>query len=121
KSIAYLKTVDGTPQLMVRALDSPVPIQLTKAKERVTHAFWSPDSTLIYYTVRANNGELWGVSPSGGRAARILEDLRNAAISPDGKTLAIWRATETNGEVQATVWISSPPGSAPRRYQPAPF
>jgi Tol biopolymer transport system component len=121
KSIAYLKTVDGTPQLMVRALDSPVPIQLTKAKERVTHAFWSPDSTLIYYTVRANNGELWGVSPSGGRAARILEDLRNAAISPDGKTLAIWRATEANGQVEASVWISSPPGGTPRRYQPAPF
>jgi serine/threonine protein kinase len=121
KSIAYLKTVDGTPQLMVRALDTAIPLQLTRGKTQITHAFWSPDSTLIYYTGRTGKGELWGVSPSGGRAARILEDLRNAAISPDGKTLAIWRADETGGNVRSSLWISSPPGSALQRYMPDPF
>jgi serine/threonine protein kinase len=121
KSIAYVKTIDGTPQLMVRALDSAIPLQLTKGKVRITHAFWSPDSTLIYYTGRAGKGELWGVSPSGGRSAKILEDLRNAAISPDGKTLAIWRAEESGGNAKSTLWISSPPGSAPQRYTPDPF
>ena len=121
KSIAYLKTIDGVPQLMVRALDSAIPIQLTKSPVPVSHAFWSPDSTLIYYTTRGGVGELFGISPSGGQARRIMEDLRNAAISPDGKTLAIWRATESGGQVKSSVWISSPPGAAPRRYQPAPF
>ena len=121
KSIAYLKTVDGIPQLMVRALDTATPIALTKSKAPITHAFWAPDSTLIYYTARAGKGELWGVSPSGGRSARIMEDLRAGAISPDGKTLAIWRAEENGGEVSSSVWISSPPGAAPRPYQPAPF
>jgi Tol biopolymer transport system component len=122
KSIAYLKTVDGIPQLMVRALDAAVPIQLTRSTVRVSHVFWSPDSTLIYYTARAGNGELWGVSPSGGRPARILQDLRAAAISPDGKALALWRAQEpAPGETKASLWISSPPGTEPRPYQPAPF
>ena len=121
KSIAYLKTIEGVPQLMVRALDSAIPIQLTKSPVPVSHAFWSPDSTLIYYTTRGGAGELFGISPSGGQAKRIMQDLRNAAIAPDGKTLAIWRATESGGVVKGSVWISSPPGAAPRPYQPAPF
>jgi eukaryotic-like serine/threonine-protein kinase len=121
KSIAYLKAIDGVPQLMVRALDSAIPIQLTKSPLPVWHAFWSPDSTLIYYITRGGAGELFGISPSGGQAKRIMQSLRNAAIAPDGKTLAIWRATESGGQMKASVWISSPPGAEPRRYQPAPF
>jgi eukaryotic-like serine/threonine-protein kinase len=121
KSIAYLKSVDGIPQLMVRALDAAVPIQLTKSQFRVAHIFWSPDNNVVYYTSRAGKGELWGISPSGGQAKLILRDLRNADISPDGKTLALWRATESGNEVKASVWMSSPPGANPRRYQPAPF
>ncbi len=121
KSIAYLKTIQGVPQLMVRALESEIPIQLTKSPAPVSHAFWSPDSTLIYFTAGSGAGQLLGISPSGGRAATIMQDLRSAAISPDGKTLAIWRATGSGGQVKSSVWISSPPGAAPRRYQPAPF
>ena len=121
KSIAYLKTVEGVPQLMVRALDSAVPIQLTKSAIPISHVFWSPDSTLVYYTTRGGVGELLGISPSGGQARRIMDRLRNAGISPDGKTLAIWRATESVGQLKSSVWISSPPGAEPRRYQPAPF
>ena len=98
-----------------------MPIQLTKSAAAVSHAFWSPDSTLIYYITRGGAGELLGISPSGGQAKRIMEGLRNAAISPDGKTLAMWRATESGGGVRSSVWISSPPGAAPRRYEPAPF
>jgi len=121
KSIAYLKTVDGIPELMVRALDSPTPIQLTRTRNRVSHPFWAPDSTVIYYTTYAGKGELWGISPAGGKPARILEDLRTGSISPDGKSLAIWRVTESGNQVRGSVWISSPPGTAPKRYEPAPF
>ena len=121
KSIAYLKSVGGVTQLMVRALESPTAIQLTKSKARVTEAFWSADSAVVYCINREGRGELWGVSPSGGHAAKILEDLRAADISPDGKTLAIWRATEASGSVKSSLWISSPVGAAPRPYQPAPF
>ena len=121
KSIAYLKTMAGVPQLMVRALDSAIPIQLTKSAAPVTHAFWSPDSTLVYFTTRGGVGELLGISPSGGQAKRIMQQLRNATISPDGKTLALWRATESGGQLRSSVWISSPPGATPRPYQPAPF
>jgi len=121
KSIAYLKTVDGFPELMVRSLDSPTPIQLTTAHIPVSRPFWSPDSTVIYYTTPIGKGVLWGISPSGGKPARILEDLRTAAISPDSNSLAIWRVTESANQVRGAVWISSPPRTAPKRYEPAPF
>ena len=121
KSIAYLKTVDGIPELMVRALDSPTPIQLTKTRNHVSHPFWSPDSSVIYYTARSGAGELWGISPAGGKSKKILDDLRTASISPDGKNLAIWRAAGQGDQLRSSVWISSPPGAPPRRYEPAPF
>ena len=64
---------------------------------------------------------MYGISPSGGQPKLILRDLRNAAVSPDGKTLALWRATGSGGDAKASVWISSPPGAAARAYRPAPF
>ena len=80
---------------------------------------------MIYYTTQAGTaggkGELWGISPTGGNAKRILEDLRTAGISPDGKSLALWRVTVTGSQVRGSVWISSPPGAAAKPYQPAPF
>jgi serine/threonine protein kinase len=121
KSIAYIKTIDGIPQLMVRALDSAVPIQLTKSSAHVSRVFWSPDSTVVYYCIRAEKGELWGISPSGGQPKIIFRDLRNADISPDGKTLALWRTTESASGLKCSLWISSPPGATARRYEPSPF
>jgi len=121
RSIAYLRMVDGIEELMVRALDSPTAVQLSRTRNRVSRPFWSPDSTVIYYATHDGLGELWGISPAGGTPKRILEDLRTAAISPDGKSMAIWRTTQSGDQVRGSVWISSPPGAAPKRYEPAPF
>ncbi len=106
---------------MVRGLEAATAIQLTKSRTHVSSVFWSPDSAVVYCVNREGKGELWGISPSGGHAAKILEDLYTAAMSPDGKTLAIWRTTVAGGSTKSSLWISSPPGSAPRPYRPAPF
>ena len=121
RTIAYIKEIEGVPQLLARALRSAVPIQLTKDPDRVSQPFWAPDSSLIYYLAAAGKGELRAISPAGGPSSRILADLSAAAISPDGKSLAIWRAAASGREVRASLWISSPPGAEPRPYAPAPF
>ncbi|MGA7237779.1 MAG: protein kinase [Bryobacteraceae bacterium] len=126
KSIAYLKTIDGTPQLMVRALRASSPIQLTHDQVEVTHAFWSPDSSLLYYVSRYvegnSEGAVWEISPAGGRAKRIVQGLGAAAISPDGKALAIWQGHSEDGlKVLGSVVISSPPGAESKSYSPAPY
>jgi eukaryotic-like serine/threonine-protein kinase len=126
KSIAYLKTIAGIPQLMVRALRASSAIQLTHEGVDITQAFWSPDSSLLYYVsnyVEKNSeGAVWEISPAGGRAKRIFQGLGAAAISPDGKTLAIWQGHSEDGvKIRGSVVISSPPGAAPKPYLPEPY
>ena len=107
---------------MVRALDSAVPIQLTKSTAPISHVFWSPDSTLIYYTTRGGVGELLGISPSGGLARRIMDRLAQRRQSrPTARRSPSGAPPNPAGQLKSTVWISSPPGAEPRRYQPAPF
>jgi len=121
KSIAYLKSIDGIAQLMVRSMDAIGPTQLTHSDTAIAHPFWSPASSLIYYVDTTGDGELVAISPAGGQPTRILSGLTMAAISPDGKALAIWRVARTGSMEQGSLWISSPPGASPRAYQPAPF
>ncbi len=126
KSIAYLKTTAGISQLMVRALDAPTPVQLTHSQADVTHAFWAPDSSLLYFTSRAGErnegGSVWVISPAGGQAKRIVTGLYTAAISPDGKTLAIWQGHSEDGlHLRGSVMIATPPDTAPKPYLPEPF
>jgi Tol biopolymer transport system component len=107
---------------MVRALDAAAPVQLTRSEAPVSQTFWSPDSSLLYYVVQAGGGEVWAISPAGGQPSRILAGgLSAASISPDGKALAIWQAHSEGSRLRAGVQISSPLGSPPRDYKPAPF
>jgi eukaryotic-like serine/threonine-protein kinase len=126
KSIAYLKTIDGVSQLMVRALDAPSPIQLSRAQVDVTHAFWAPDSSLLYFVSGAADrnarSSVSEISPAGGQAKQIATGLFAAAISPDGKTLAIWSGHSEDGvKIRGSVMISSPPGAEPEPYSPEPY
>ncbi len=121
KSIAYLRKCSGTSQLMVRSFESGAPVQLTFSESPVTALFWSPNSSLIYYATSQDDGELYAISPAGGKPSRILAGVQSAAISPDGKTLALWRTVTQDGKTRGSVWISTPPGARPVEYTPAPF
>jgi len=121
KSIAYLRKCSGISQLMVRALRGRAPVQLTYSESPVTALLWSPDSSLLYYATADGDGELSAISPAGGKSTKILSGVQSAAISPDGKTLVVWKAVTHDGRTRGSVWISSPPGNAPVEYQPAPF
>jgi len=59
------------------------------------------------------------VSRGGGEKQLVLKGNYYAAtLSPDGKALAVWLTAGTTGKSDPKIWISSPPGSAPRQYQP---
>ncbi len=126
KSIAYLKSeagsaLDGKWQVMFRSLDSPSPVQLTRQPDGavLTPPFFSQDGAEVYYIA---SRALWSVSVVGGEPREVLRaPMAAAALSPDGKTLAFWRAYREDDRTYGGVWISSPPGTPPRKYNPAPF
>ena len=121
KSIAYLKTIDGQQQVMVRNLDTPSPTQLTRLPSGAFRSapFFTPDGERVYFIA---SGALWSVAAVGGEPREVLRSpMLAAALSPDGKTLAFWQPYEEAGKQYAGVWISSPPGAPPRKYEPAPF
>jgi len=117
RSIAFLGLVEGAPLLFVQSLDSPTPLQLTKPPTLPSsRPFWSPDSREIYFTAA---GGIRKVSAGGGEPTLVQPNVLTGAISPDGRTLALLRLTQSPPSF--AVWIASPPEAASKPYEPAPF
>jgi Tol biopolymer transport system component len=57
---------------------------------------------------------LWSSAVAGGEAEKVLDRVARAAISPDGKTLAV-TVIQPDGSTFAPM-LSSPPGAPPRPY-----
>src|SRR5207302_302264 len=97
-----------------RSLDAPFGTRITNARVHCSLPFWTPDGSRIYYV---SQRQLWSVGIAGGTPRSVADEVTSAAISPDGRTLALARGQAGD----AGVWIASPPGAPPRRYQSAPF
>ena len=121
RSIAYDMSVNGRSQIFVRSLDSDTPVQVTHAPADLSRPFWWPDASRVGFV--AAGGEVWSVSPAGAGPERVQKIMVTAAtLSPDGRTLALWRADlGTKPRSPFTVWLASPPNATPREYTPAPF
>jgi eukaryotic-like serine/threonine-protein kinase len=127
RSIAYLKRIGREYQLMLRALDAPVPVQLTKMPDGVyedsgNRPIWSPEGDRIYF-IGGQPDTLLSVGVAGGEPREVFPGtpLAAASLSGDGKTLALWRVIRQEKKTSASLWISSPVGAPPRKYEPAPF
>lgn len=76
----------------------PEPRQLTSGEFEEGAAFWSPDSSLLYYGTRHDQEpyysephvELYAVPAGGGESRRVFGfdgELQETALSPDGRTI----------------------------------
>ena len=83
--------------------------------------FWSADGSRIYYIAAyaGVNWALYSVGAAGGQPELVHKSIESAALSRDGKLMAILRFDPTSRAV--SVWLSSPPGSELRPYSEAPF
>jgi Tol biopolymer transport system component len=123
KTLAYVAAVDGVLQIFTKAVGSPLRAQVTHTRFDCRDVFWAPDGTRLYYISLARDRDgLWAVSAVGGEPEFVLENVSRAALSPDGKMLAMIRSTDDNdfGGLYS-LWLSSPPGAAPTRYAKPPF
>lgn len=118
KSLAYVREVINAPnEIMVRNLDSLVPVLVARADAR--SVFWSADGTRLNYVT---NTGVRSMSRAGGEATLVLKgDYGDAAPSPDGKALVLWLNKGEKGAKEPKLWISSPPGAPPRKYEPVLF
>jgi len=122
KTLAYVAAIDGVLQVVTKAVGSPLRAQVTHARFDCQNPFWSPDGTRLYYVSLARDRlGLWSISTVGGDPDLVMENVLRAAISPDGKTLALMRARENDYGGQNTLWLSAPPGSAPTQYTRGSF
>jgi eukaryotic-like serine/threonine-protein kinase len=124
KTIAFAGEVDGAFQIFTRTLGSSMPTQVTRLPKDCFFPIWSPDGRQIFFTSGASTFgrstlDLWSVGSAGGIPNLVLENVRQATLSPDGRALAFIRGAAGTGFGE--LWISSPPGSPPRRYTEPPL
>jgi eukaryotic-like serine/threonine-protein kinase len=117
KTLAYVADVDGVLQVFQKSVGSPTRTQVTHGNFDCREPFWSFDGTRLYYTSRARDRDgLWSISAVGGLPEIVMENVAAASLSPDGKTLALFRNAEQGDAMAVKLWLSSPPGAAPQPY-----
>jgi Tol biopolymer transport system component len=91
-----------------------MPSQLTRLTKDCFYPFWAPDGSRVYFI---SEQSLWAVGATGGTPEKVLDNVAQAAISPDGRTLA---ALRSNGAAYS-VWTGSIPGYNLKRFDKGPF
>ena len=128
KAVAFAaRQKDTDPfQVYVRYLDSPLATPITDLSVNAIPIAWTATGRIVFQSTEPPAG-LWSVSPVGGEPQPFqtmdasigpAAEASTASVSRDGSALA-WLHRGDDGLVG--LWISSPPGSAPKRYEPAPF
>jgi Tol biopolymer transport system component/DNA-binding winged helix-turn-helix (wHTH) protein len=74
---------------------------------------WFPDSTHLVVALSAPSqlSGLWEISALGGNARKLVDDARDAAVSPDGKQVAYI----TGGKLREQLWLVGADGTQPRK------
>jgi len=117
RSVAFVMEVDRVNQIFIRPVDAQVQHQLTKLTRGAVNPMWTPDSARLYFI---SEERLWSMGVAGGEAEPVMTGVTAAALSPDGKTMAMMRTVPKDGIETTSIWISSPPGSDAKEYLPAP-
>jgi eukaryotic-like serine/threonine-protein kinase len=121
KTLAYVAEVDGVLQVFTRTRASSGRVQVTHQVADCHDPLWSPDGTMIYYHALAGAREgLWRISVAGGQPEVVQEGAARAALSPDGKMLALL-IDATGSGVNMTLWFASPPEAEPKPFAHAPY
>ena len=109
--IAYVADVNGVLQVFTKALGLSTSTQMTNQKSWCYNPAWSDDGTRIYFL---SAGGLHSVSVAGGQSQLVLSGFSKAAVSPDGKSLAV---LSRDADGRNKLAFSLPLGAPLRPYQ----
>lgn len=114
KSFVYQLQEGAKRRLILRTEGSAEPIELADGLQLRRGpngvVFWSPDNARVYFD---RDDALWQVGISGGPAAKVVDRIRAATITPDGRAILV------AGDGGA-LFRSEPPGAAPVPIPGAP-
>ena len=120
--IAFVRVVDGVPQIWVKDLDTGDLVQVTFGQTAADRPRWSPRNDQIVFTLGSwgrqeapatlRQESIWSVSLQGGTPRKILDFGSNPNWSGDGSQLVFERSQE--------IWIARADGSQQRKVQGLP-
>ena len=120
--IAFVRVVDGVPQIWVKDLDTGDLVQITFGQTAADRPRWSPRNDQIVFTLGSWGRQeapatlrqecIWSVSPQGGTPRKILDFGSNPNWSGDGSQLVFERSQE--------IWVARADGSQQRKVQGLP-
>lgn len=116
KSVAYVRDDAVASSIVGSRPDGSGARTLFTDRQPIDGLFWLPDASRLYF---AQPVGLRSVAVLGGSVRDEVPLVLVADISPDGRTLALWRAVEEKGETTTSLW-TGPPGGPFQKLEPAP-
>ena len=120
--IAFVRPVNGIPQVCVKNLNGGDPTQITFGEAAADRPRWSPRNDEIIFTLGSwgrqeapatlRQESIWSVSPQGGTPRKILDFGSNPNWSGDGSQLVFERSQE--------IWLARADGSQQRKVEGLP-
>jgi Tol biopolymer transport system component len=119
RTLAYIANIGGIDQVMTRIVGSSDSAQLTRRSRPAARPFWSPDGSTIYFIGSSEGPDprpgVWAIGATGGIPEFVIQGGQ-AAMHPDGRTLAIGRAGRVYVGIDPRVG-----GDEPREFGLPPF
>jgi Tol biopolymer transport system component len=114
RTIAYAASIEGTRQIVTKAIGVHKAVQITRGKQECSAPFWSTDGRQIYFKAGQS---IWTVGAAGGEPRLVLKGIVQVASLSRQGTLAFIRGV--GGAM--SLWVIPAGGGAEQRYQRAPF
>jgi eukaryotic-like serine/threonine-protein kinase len=123
RKIAFVRPIDGIPQIWVKNLNSGDPTQITFGETAADRPRWSPRNDQIVFTLGSwgrqeapatlRHESIWSVTPLGGTPRKIIDSGSNPNWSGDGSQLVFERSLD--------IWTARADGSQQRKVEGIPL
>lgn len=117
KYIAHVMEDAGQQSLWIRQTATTSNIQIVPPNEITYRGLtFSPDGNYLYYSVLGEDRTLYHVPTLGGTPKKLLTGIDNSVtFSPDGKQIAFFRRSITEGEREDALMIVNADGTNERK------
>ncbi len=111
--VAFRSDRDGIPRIWLKQLKGGNEVAITSGPDDLPR--FSPDgSVLLFIRNEGSAASLFRVPVLGGEERKIIDDVRSADWSPDGKEIAFIRWKASQGNPDSEFYVIEPDGSGLR-------